>query len=474
VILLAWSCSLGVYDYGCDAPADCRDALGFGWTCGEAGLCEAVTPGVRCEDTFPDDLFQRPEDYRGARVIGTLFDHSTDIPETQSVRLAVKNANDYQGLDGRDFALVQCTYEENSELDGKTMEEATEDRAVWLSNELGAKAIVGPATSGMTEAAFEAAGDQYDTLFVSPSATSPALTNLDQTSFSEEKPGLIWRTAPPDSLQGAALADDVGEEVAGPVEVAVIYQEGPYGSGLADVFEEEFANENHTVSLHPFTNDSERDTAVNEVATAGVDAVLFISSEVSDDVAFINAAYAREEYADLPIWLADAARDQQLLDGTTDSLGLYDNIRGSAPAAPDNDVYTSFAASYRTEYGDEASESSYTAFAYDAAWLALYGAAWAHAQEPSETGTTMARGLRHITSGDPDPFEVKPLSWGEIKTAFEAGEDIDLAGASGDLDYDLVTGETSAPIDLWTVVYGCDDEGRNCAWTFETVDQWVP
>ena len=39
---------------------------------------------------------------------------------------------------------------------------------------------------------------------MSPSATSPALTELEPAA-SDETPGLLWRTVPPDSLQGRVI-----------------------------------------------------------------------------------------------------------------------------------------------------------------------------------------------------------------------------------------------------------------------------
>ena len=118
--------------------------------------------------TFPDDLLVRPADYADVIVLGSSFDRSTDYPEMQAARLAIKQANDSGGLAGVEFALVQCTYAEDSDFDGLTMEEATAETAVRLADALGAHAIVGPATSGMTEAAWNAVGDRA--LIISPSA----------------------------------------------------------------------------------------------------------------------------------------------------------------------------------------------------------------------------------------------------------------------------------------------------------------
>ncbi|MFZ5481265.1 MAG: ABC transporter substrate-binding protein [Myxococcota bacterium] len=449
LILAIAGCSLGTTDWAaCTEPAQCRDAFGLGWTCGGEGLCAEVGVHRRCGETFPEDLLLRPENYPDAIVVGALFDHTSDIPETQAARLAVKQANDSGGLDGRPFGLVQCTYEEDSTLDALAMDEATTETALWLAHELGVHAIVGPATSGMTEAAWNAVGDA--TLIVSPSATSPALTYIDGIEKTDEEPGLLWRTAPPDSLQGQVLAQDVAAQLGeGSHEVAVIHEVGPYGEGLADVFLTESSG-NDAVTLYTFENDTQRDTAVNDVSAQGPDAVVFISSELSDVASFLNAA-VELDYAGMPIWLADAAHDTELLAQTQAAREtLWPNIRGTAPAVPSGDIYEFFASSYRSEYdGDDAAASSYTAYAYDAAWLTLYGAAWADANEGGISGLGAARGLRHVSAGT--EIEVKPLNWGEVQANFDAGEDVDLVGASGALDYDPETGETSGPVDVWVI-----------------------
>ena len=45
----------------------------------------------------------------------------------------------------------------------------------------------------------------------------------------------------------------------------------------------------------------------------------------------------------------------------------------------------------------------------------------------------------------------KPSTWISVRANFEAGESIDVVGASGNLDYDGTTGETTSPIEVWGV-----------------------
>ncbi|MBM4391419.1 MAG: hypothetical protein FJ090_09885 [Deltaproteobacteria bacterium] len=457
MVLLLLSCSLGVTGWEpCTTGSECRDAFGFGYTCGDEGYCEEVALADRCDATYPDDLFVRPEDYPGILVVGTLFDHSTDVPEKQASRLAIKQVDDSQGLDGTLLGLVQCSYEEDSALDGLAADEAAAAMGEYLAGDLGAFAIVGPATSGNTEAMWNATAD-LGALVVSPSATSPALTYLDAPTTPEGHAGRLWRTAPPDDVQGLVLAEVVAttltESGRTNQDVAVVYQEGPYGTGLAEVFVENYQSSFHVPTRYAFENDTERDNAINNVAKLDYDAILFISSDLPDVSAFLNAAGARDEFNEMPIFLADASRDAELLEDTREAASqLWTNILGTAPAVPSGDVYDAFAASYAAEYeGQSARDSSYSAYAYDAGWLVAYGAAWAYAQEAGVTGQGAADGLLHISNPDGELIEIAPNYWSQLRAAFSGARDVNVQGASGALDYDPVTQETTGPIDIWKI-----------------------
>lgn len=449
------ACSFGATPFvPCESGVACRDAFGFGYTCGESGYCEIVEQDERCDSVYPDDAFLRPEKYAGAHVIGSLYDHTTDIPEKLSTRLAVRQADQSDGLDGDAFLLVQCSYEQAAKLDDFTNEEAGAAMGTYLVDELGAYAVIGPATSGVTEATWTDIGP-LGALIVSPSATSPALTYLDQPLTPEGHAGRLWRTAPPDSAQGEVLAQIVNDFVyVSTPNVAVVYQEGPYGEGLADVFMDHYVGAGRTAERKPFRDDTSRDSAVTQVATGSFDAIVFISSDLPDVSAFLNGASARDEFDNMPIFLADAAKDAELLAQTAGASDLWWNVWGTAPAVPSGDLYDSFAAAYQGEYGQSAGDSSYSAYAYDAAWLAMYGAAWSKAELGEVSGQGAADGLLQISKSGvaaQDRVEITPTSWAQVRAEFAAGEAIDVVGSSGQLDYDPATEETSGPIDIWWI-----------------------
>ena len=117
-------------------------------------------------------------------------------------------------------------------------------------------------------------------------------------------------------------------------------------------------------------------------------------------------------------------------------------------------------------FSDNPDDFGFTAHAYDAAWLALYGTAWAHFQEPSMSGTGVARGLRRLSEGP--AVRVEPAEWNRVKGEFEAGESVNIDGASGALDFDPATEETTAPVDVWRIVPSTGSD----AWEFENTHCW--
>ncbi len=86
-------------------------------------------------------------------------------------------------------------------------------------------AIVGGDCSGVTIAMLKNVAKANGIVMISPSATSPALSTV-------EDDGLFFRTAPSDARQGEIVADILKET--GVKESALTYTNNDYGKGLAD------------------------------------------------------------------------------------------------------------------------------------------------------------------------------------------------------------------------------------------------
>lgn len=446
------ACSAMTLEYTeCSSDEQCRDVFGYGSVCSD-GLCAAPDLDPRC-NLGPDEGHTLPLSMDDHVLVGTLFDRTTEshLARERAASLALAQANAASTLDGRSFVVARCTNEEG-DLDSLTRDEATVAMARHLARDLGVPAIVGPSASSRTQSAFEEVGP-LGTLLLSPSATSPALTAADGTEHSEADPGLLWRTAPPDTVQGPVIAGSMIDR--GVETVAAIHRADAYGEGLVEVVAEAFVGDTRTVQLLPFEDEAQLvDQTVNAVAGGDVDEVLFISSNLDDVVAFLDAAATVPGFAGVGIFLTDSARNQDLLDRAADAIDELDEILGTSPALPTGSVYDAFRAAYAVAYDEDVSERSFSSHAHDGMWLVAYGTAWAHFQEGSISGLHIARGLRRVSAGE--SIQLRSEFWVPALTAFEAAESVDVVGASGELDFDPVTGETTGPIELWRISDGGD------------------
>ncbi len=458
-LLVGWlgsGCSLRATDLElCTATEQCHEAFGIGSMCGSDGVCTTPTVNERCTRTFPADLFER-EDRGEFHVVGTLYSYTEHLPTLQATELAFQQVNERAGLDGRPFGLVHCDTTDTSgdQLDSV---EASVAGAAYLTENVGVPAIIGPRGSSRTEAAFTRIRDA-GVVMISPSSTSPALTTIDNVHPSDETPGYLWRTVPPDSLQSRVIAQDMRSR--GVERVAVAYQTGAYGDDLKTLFVSEFERRGgETVLELPFSS------AVSEVVAAlasGLERglyteILLISSDLADYKTFLlgttatSALQAAYLAPGVGLFFPDAAFSASLIEDTgSKAEAMFAHIRGTRPAPADGLLFNAFAAAFLATYQIDPSIEGFAPQAYDAAWLTIAGAAWSHARIGAVTGVELARGLRKLSAGT--PVEIRPSSWPEIERRFGAGSAINMVGTSGSLDFDPRTEETTAPISVWGIV----------------------
>ncbi|MCG6883852.1 MAG: ABC transporter substrate-binding protein [Silicimonas sp.] len=128
----------------------------------------------------------------------------------------------------------------------------------------GVKGIVGGDCSGVTGAMLQNVAVPNGIVMVSPSATSPGLSHMNN-----EDEGLFFRTAPSDARQGVVMTEvlmDLGIN-----EVAVTYTNNDYGKGLADAFQAAYEEAGGTVTINAAHEDGKADYSaeVGALAAAG-------------------------------------------------------------------------------------------------------------------------------------------------------------------------------------------------------------
>jgi branched-chain amino acid transport system substrate-binding protein len=133
----------------------------------------------------------------------------------------------------------------------------------------GIAAIMGADCSGVTGAIASNVAIPNGVVMISPSATSPGLTTLDDK-------GLFFRTAPSDARGGQILADITKDRKI--KSVAITYTNNDYGKGLADVYEAAVKAHGISVTTVAAHEDGKADYSaeVATLASAGGDAVAVI------------------------------------------------------------------------------------------------------------------------------------------------------------------------------------------------------
>ena len=131
----------------------------------------------------------------------------------------------------------------------------------------GVKAIMGADCSGVTTAVLKNVAMANGVVMISPSATSPALSN-------EPDDGLFFRTAPSDARQGEILAAIMRER--GIQQAALTYTNNDYGKGLAEAIEDAFEEQGGEITISAPHEDGKGDYAaeVGALSAAGGDALV--------------------------------------------------------------------------------------------------------------------------------------------------------------------------------------------------------
>ena len=179
-----------------------------------------------------------------------------------SAELAFKEASDSGSLLGGKSISVE-------RADSTCVDSAAATSAAEGLVSSGVVAIMGADCSGVTGAIATNVAVPNGVVMISPSATSPGLTDLKDN-------GYFFRTAPSDARGGQILADITKDRKI--KSVAITYTNNDYGKGLADVYAAAVKNHGIKVTAVTAHEDGKADYAaeVATLASAGGDAVAVI------------------------------------------------------------------------------------------------------------------------------------------------------------------------------------------------------
>ena len=320
-----------------------------------------------------------------------------------SAKLAFKEASDSGSLLGGETITVL-------EGDSTCVDSAAAQAAAEKLLADGVVAIMGADCSGVTGAIATNVAIPNGVVMISPSATSPGLTDLDDN-------GLFFRTAPSDARGGQILADITKDRKI--KSVAVTYTNNDYGKGLADVYAAAVKAHGIKVTAVASHEDGKADytAEVSTLAAAGGDAVAVIGYLDQGGKGIIQGSLDSGAFD--TFILSDGMIGQSLIDAFGKDLSKsFGSLPGSTGKGAG--VFTKVASA-----GGIDSSGPYTGESYDAAALIVLAM---QAGGSADRGS-IAKNVMAVANGPG-----KKIYPGELKKGLDLlakGKAVDYEGATG-------------------------------------------
>ncbi|MCG7622698.1 MULTISPECIES: ABC transporter substrate-binding protein [unclassified Epibacterium] len=274
----------------------------------------------------------------------------------------------------------------------------------------GAHGIIGGDCSGVTGAILQNVAIPNGMVLISPSATSPGLSTMEDN-------GLFFRTAPSDAREGQVMAAILQDRDID--SIALTYTNNDYGKGLADAIQSSFEEVGGEVTIVTAHEDGKGDYSaeVAALASAGGDILVVAGYLDQGGLGIIQGA---------------------LDTGAFDTFGLPGGMIGdSLPTNVGSDLDGSFGQIAGSDsegaeiYAKMASDagfdgtSAYSAESYDAAALFMLAMQAAGSVDPAEYGAKV------MEVANAPGEKINPGDLGKALEILANGGDIDYEGATG-------------------------------------------
>ena len=270
----------------------------------------------------------------------------------------------------------------------------------------GVSGVVGGDCSGVTGAALTNVALPNGMVMISPSATSPGLSHMNN-----EDNGLFFRTAPSDARQGVVMTDVLMDQ--GIKEVAVTYTNNDYGKGLADAFQAAYEAAGGTVTISAPHDDGKADYSaeVGALASAGGERLVVAGYVDQGGSGIIQAA---------------------LDTGAFDTFHFPDGMIGEM-------LETNFGSDIDGSTGQHPSPSAELAEAFTALVGDAFAATSPFAPESYDAAALIMLAMQAAGSSDPADYKGKVMDVanapGEKINAGELAKGLEILLAGGDIDY---------------------------------------
>ena len=320
-----------------------------------------------------------------------------------SAELAFKEASDSGSLlGGSTISTVRA--------DSTCVDSAAATAAAEGVISQGVAAIMGADCSGVTGAIATNVAVPNGVVMISPSATSPGLTTLDDKGF-------FFRTAPSDARGGQILAEITNDR--GIDSVAITYTNNDYGKGLADVYEASVKALGITVTSVSAHEDGKADysSEAATLAAGGGDALAVIGYLDQGGKGVIEASLDAGSFD--TFIMSDGMIGQSIVDAIGDDLNKsFGSLPGSTGKGAG--VFADVA-----KAGGIDSSGPYTGESYDAAALIVL------AMQAGESADRASIAKNVMGVANAPGTKIYP---GELKKGLDLlaqGKQIDYEGATG-------------------------------------------
>jgi branched-chain amino acid transport system substrate-binding protein len=364
----------------------------------------------------------------GGLALGGLMPQSGDLKVIYKslctpVQMAVDEINAAGGVNGKPVSLVFAD-------DGTSPDVASTSLNTLVTSDK-VNAILGPASSGTALGIVDKV-KSAGVAMCSGSTTSSGLTQPGGAAG-----GFFFRTAPPDKLQGPALAQLITSD--NKSKIAILARNDSYGTGFAGALKTALTQSGATVvandAYDPSSSDFHADVA--KIVGKGADAVVVIG--FNDDGAKVLKEMIAQNIGpkQVQIYTADGMQSSSLgksVDPT--NPGIVAGIKGTAPAAAPSGVTNPFIAKFKATGIDTIFSSYY----YDCTNLIALAAQAAGSSDPAKIRDKMI----DVSSGG-----TKCQNFAACSALLKQGKDIDYDGASGPVDLTPEHEPGNGVYDVW-------------------------
>jgi branched-chain amino acid transport system substrate-binding protein len=352
-------------------------------------------------------------------------------PMEAGASLAIDDINAAGGVLGN---KVSINWKDSG--DGTNLAVSTQSATAAIAD--GTDVVLGAAASGVTRNIInQITGAKI--VEISPSNTAPDLSTWNDG-------GYYFRTAPSDNLQGRIVANQILQD--GAQNVAVMYANNSYGTGLMNVAKTQLAAGGATVKTFSFPEaETNFDSIVSQVTASNPDAVLIISyDETKKALPALKAA----GFPGGNIYLVDG----NTIDYSKDSFASYlAGAQGTIPGGATTDAFKNrLKAKYaKLHPGKTLTDFTYAAESYDAIVLAALAAQAAG----KATGPAIKSQLTNVSLAGKGKVTVTSFAAG-LK-AIKAGQKVNYDGYSGPIEFD----KNGDPTGAFIGIYRYDTKGLN-------------